>query len=228
VYALLGAAALAVAGCGAPQAGACASDIDCGASTSCDDGSCRSPSTAAHEDLRSTRVPLTPASDATVVSSSCCSSETYGRHDLLAVGNGRRGATYRAYLTFDLSSLRPGTRPVRAVLRLVNHPQWSDGAEVLDVLAFPAARAWSEDSITWLAQPGGEGAPAARASIRPALAGATAIDVTRVVSDWISGAQPNLGLVLRARHERAGGRAVWYSSEASDARRRPVLELEMP
>lgn len=225
---LAAAAAIAAASCAAPQADRCASDVDCGAATSCDEGQCRSPGTAATADLRPMRVPLEPVDDATVVSSSCCASESYGRHDLLAVGRGERGATYRTYLAFDLSTVRPGSRIARAVLRLTDHPRWSQGLERIDVLAYPAARAWSGDRLTWLVQPGGEGQPAAAAAIRPAHVGETALDVTGVVSGWLSGAQPNTGLVLQARRERARGRAVWFSSEASDARRRPRLELEIP
>jgi hypothetical protein len=225
---LAAAVMLASSSCGAPQAGACASDVDCGAETSCDEGQCRAPGMAAQADLRPMRVALEPTEDATVVSSWCCASEAYGRNDLLAVGRGERGATYRAYLAFDLSTLRPGSRITRAVLRLTDHPQWSLGVERIDVLAYPAARAWSEDRITWLVQPGGEGPPAAAVAIRPEHAGETALDVTSAVSGWLSGAQSNNGLVLRARRERARGRAVWSSSEASDARRRPRLELEIP
>ena len=161
-----------------------------------------------------------------MVSSTCCHSTDYSGHDLLAIGRGERGATYRSYLMFDLSEVQQST-VVRANLRLTTSTQWSTGAEAIDVLVFPVADPWSGPSLTWLHQPGGEGGPVARTTIRPEHNGTTLIDVSELVSSWTSKAVPNRGVMLRARPEKAGVRAVWFSSEAVEVSSRPALEVEV-
>lgn len=152
--------------------------------------------------------------------------EAFANLDQLAAGQGETGAIYRTYLSFDLEEIAEA-EVVRAQLRLASSPERSQGDEVLALLAYPAASSWSDQSLTWTTQPGGTGPPIASAAIRPAYNGETVIDVTDLVAGWVTSAIPNRGLLIRARNERPGLRAVWYSSESALVDRRPVLEVEV-
>jgi hypothetical protein len=216
---------LALASCGARRAVPCASDIDCGAATSCDEGSCISPRTTRPPDLRPRAVSLTPLDDGTVVSAAS-QTEAFGGHDVLAVGAGPGGQAYRSYLRFDLREVGRG-RVARAKLRLAARPRWCAGETPLEVVAYQAASGWTQAGLTWLGQPGGSGPPVGRAFVRPAYEGETVIDLTEVVRRWISRASPNHGVVLRAARETADMRVAWSSSEATVVRQRPTLDIEI-
>lgn len=98
---------------------------------------------------------------------------------------------------------------------------------MLEVLVFPVARQWSALSLTWFRQPGGSGGPAAGSVLRPEHNGMTRIDITNLVTSWMSRSVPNRGILLRAQPERSGSRVAWYSNEATDIAHRPVLEVQV-
>ncbi len=216
----------ASAGCAGQQPFLCASDIDCGAPSSCDHGTCRTAANAPRPDLRTERRVLYPVGDATVTSARCCSDEALGDQDLLAVGRDSNGSVYRSYLLFDLSPLE-GADVTRAELRLFAHPRWSSGDEVLSLFLFPVARSWNQDAMTWRRQPGGNGGPMATTLLRPEHNREVAFDVTRLVSAWASASLPNRGVLLATGGDHSSSRVVFFSSEATVADHRPVIEVEV-
>lgn len=204
----------------------CASDVDCGSSTTCDHGLCRSEANAQIRDLRPERVVVDVSADSTVLSSNAGRAESFGANDHLAVGRGREDEVYRSYLHIDLGEIR-NREVVHAELRLTSDPRWCQGDNTIEVLAYPAARSWSQSDITWIRQPGGNGAPVARAALRPEHNNEAVFEITELVAAWLDDSIPNQGVLLRVRRENSRGRVAWFSSESPLSDHRPVVEVEV-
>jgi hypothetical protein len=222
----LGAMAFWSVACSGARSVACASDLDCGASTACDQGQCINPRAATPPDLRPRRVALHPHDDASVLSSTCCQTTSYGAQDLLVVGGSGGSQVYRSFLRFHLPRLQ-GEKVVAAHLRLVTRPRWCDGDEPLEILAFATSNVWNQADLTWISQPEGEGSPVGRVVVRPTHSGETVIDLTRLVKRWSATPSDAHGLLLRASQERTNLRIAWFSKESSDERLRPRLDIEV-
>lgn len=224
--ALLGLVAAGPLACASGRAVACASDLDCGATTACDQGRCVSPSSVEPPDLRPQRVVVRPRDDGTVLSATCCQTTSYGGHDSLVVGGAEGGQVYRSYLRFQTPRWSKA-EVVRAHLRLVAQPRWSQGSEPFEVLVFGAPSGWTQTGLTWVSQPGGRGQPMGRAVIRPSHNGVTVIEVSELVRRWAASSSEDHALLLRTSNERTNLRVVYFSVEANDPAKRPRLEVEI-
>lgn len=212
--------------CAGSRTVACASDLDCGGSTSCDQSQCVSPSSVRSPDLRPRRIAIFPRDDGTVSSASCCRTASFGGHDLLVVGGNGQGGAYRSYLRFELPSL-PHEEVVRARLLLTTQPRWCVGDEPFELLVYAVSNGWSQSGLSWQGQPGGTGAPVGRTVVRPTHSGEVVLDLTEIVRRWSLRAAPNQGLVIRAASERTSSRIAWFSSETSATDLRPRLDIEV-
>jgi hypothetical protein len=133
----------------------------------------------------------------------------------LHIGTPDGGTTkYRSFLQFDVSALA-GATIQSATLRLYN--SYTGSCSGWWMYAYPVTRSWSQSTITWANQPGVNTSPGYSAAadfgvgntaagcpdhpnfINPdASDGIHRLDVTGMVSGWVSGALPNHGLRLSA------------------------------
>jgi RHS repeat-associated protein len=154
----------------------------------------------------------------------------YGAEDRIWVGP-QSDATNRALLRFDLRDIPAGATISKAVVSAW-HSYRIDTAQT--VRAFPATAEWREgaalstcsrESATWYeayggvpwAANGGDPGPAAAATVTHTAgqpAGFDDFDITGVAAQWVSGAMPNHGLVLRQEQEAPGtGSMLSYHSD---------------
>lgn len=155
---------------------------------------------------------------------------------ILATSENTIGHTTRTLIGFDLSSVPFDAEDVtEATLNLyaIDGEAIFQGAfrnpnpgAAADVQAWVASEAWVEDEVTWATQPGAG-----------ALAGSTVvddveqwvrIDVTQAVRDWLSGAEPNYGFVVRMAEEVRDpdtGAVVGVVYDSSSAMHKPFLEI---
>lgn len=99
----------------------------------------------------------------------------------------------------------------------------SSPAVVGELRLHPVLEAWDEAALTWSQRPAYGAEETALTSI--AGYGTLELDVTGLVRDWLDGATPNHGVVLRNPTARTLG---MHSLEASvDAALRPALVIEV-
>ncbi len=160
---------------------------------------------------------------------SAASSTNFGGNRLLIATNS--GNQAHPLLRFDLSALPSGIE-VRSATLTLSLTQLSSGnsggAEVHRV-----TRAWAENQANWLqasgaanwTTPGGEfeTEPAASATVDSAQPGPVQWDITDLVGDWVAGAVPNEGLLIRVSPGVAG--AQFASSDHEDAAQHPTLTV---
>jgi hypothetical protein len=135
----------------------------------------------------------------------------------------------RAYVQFDLLPIQAtGRWPTRVLYRWYQHR--ASAAGCLDVTLHRVTAAWNEAAVTWQNKPGHDGAVVARACVGDSFAnGWKQADVTALVQQWLLGAVPNHGLVLRDPSETTAGAArpgFAHSRENGTAALVPHLEVE--
>ncbi|HNT05202.1 MAG TPA: DNRLRE domain-containing protein, partial [Anaerolineae bacterium] len=125
-------------------------------------------------------------------------------------------------LRYDLSSIPAGSRVLCAAQRLYGE-MWSGAPFELELGAFAVKRPWTLTEATYsLAasgvpwQTGGCNGPLDRRQVPEVTFTATQVqhwyelDVTRVVSEWVSGVTPNLGLSFQAL-DRFDEDSLWFT-----------------
>lgn len=135
----------------------------------------------------------------------------------------------RAHLQFDLGPIQQSGRwPTRVLLRWYQHR--ASAAGCLDVSVHRITAAWSEASVTWQTKPSHDLATVARVCVGDAAGtGWKEGDVTALVQDWLLGAVPNHGLVLRDPTESNAGAArpgFAHSRENGNPALVPHLQVE--
>jgi hypothetical protein len=137
---------------------------------------------------------------------------------LLALPAGELGpTTYQGLLRFELGVIPAGATLVSATLELTSAA--SLGAPTVSLHRVTAP--WSELSVSGSSFAGAFD-PVAAASFPSGGPGASlTIDVLPLVAPWVSGAQPNHGVLLAA----GPGRVVFRSSEVPSAAERPELSV---
>lgn len=138
--------------------------------------------------------------------------QNYGNHPLLRVGG-----KDESLLSFDLSSIPAGSTVDSATLRL--YVNGSAGENPVNIHA--ATAAWSEGTVTYQSfdqqYDGG-----IAGVIQPASPNALkSADITGLVTDWLTGAQPNLGMLL----ETVGNKKSIFVSSEGAAAYAPSLEV---
>lgn len=124
--------------------------------------------------------------------------------------------SFITYLRFELPTdlVGPGEQVGEAMLTVVyaiDEVGFGEGSDVPGVLECrPVASPWSENSVTWLAQPA-FGPPVDVIEGIEAL-GPLSFDVTGLVADWVDGVRPNHGFALTNPTSRLMG---FFSFEAS-------------
>ena len=130
------------------------------------------------------------------------------------------GNEYRTLLQFDLTALPSGAVVHTATLEL--YLQSFGSSDVVE--AHVLLRDWTENGVTWNAYdgvsawdtPGGDYDPASAGSFLADGTGPKAMDITDVVANWASGAQPNYGLMLLSPPSAGGSANKYHSSDKSN------------
>lgn len=123
-----------------------------------------------------------------------------------------------ALLRFDLSSIPANVTVNSATLKLF-------AVEQLNAVTVHAATAaWDEFIVTFNSF-NQQFNPTVRATIPPALLAARNVNVTGLVSDWVSGSLVNNGLLLDTAATAVSLPSIFYSSESTDVGNRPGLEV---
>jgi hypothetical protein len=161
-----------------------------------------------------TTVTLPPAavhtSDAPTGSSACAGSPcTQTADGTLKVGSDG-SATWRSYLTFDLSAIPAGARVSQATLTLGTPTTIGSAGPAPAVDLYAMGASWSAstagDVLTHLTDP----AAAATSPIGPAT-----LDVSELVQFWVTGDHQNYGIALLSSGEQSGYGTSFPSASAS-------------
>jgi CubicO group peptidase (beta-lactamase class C family) len=134
----------------------------------------------------------------------------FGSNETISVGyfSGDGVSIYRGLARFDLSGI-----PAEAVIVSADMSLYADDGTVSkQIQVRRLTGAWSESSVNWNNQPQ-SAAPEASRYVGDG-AGAYAWNVRQTVQDWVSGAQPNNGFLLRAADESESGYRNFRSREA--------------
>ncbi len=129
--------------------------------------------------------------------------QNFGDDDYLGFG-ASAGYNYRGYVRFNLSAIPCGSTIKNAILRLFVFDRGSGYAIIARSIG-----SWSESSITWNNQPGGELQPYAT-STPPSAGYWWEIDVKSIVQKWITDCASNYGFNI----EGTGNVIIVYSSES--------------
>jgi RHS repeat-associated protein len=181
----------------------------------------------------------------------CYDSRNYGGEAYLRVGTAANGVVHRPLLWFDLRGIPPGATVSAGTLQLsYNGTSAPTTAAGRGIDVYKVTRAWQEGSgvapgscngtgaswkdvkggVAWTS-PGGDVGSSASASVGPKARGADGTDsfnVTSLVQQWVSGAAPNHGVLLRLADESVPADNPYFdyqSDNAADAGRRPLLTV---
>ncbi|NNE45006.1 MAG: DNRLRE domain-containing protein, partial [Gemmatimonadetes bacterium] len=159
----------------------------------------------------------------------------------LLYDNGTRTLTSRMMLQFDVSGIPPGAQITSASLGLWH---WLGDGRQDRIDLHAVTRPWVEGTgssgsgVTWLtsdgstpwATPGGDFNPTVLTFARtPRGTGWTRWDVTALVQQWVNGAVPNHGVLLKHRNENARNRRFHYFfSDESFVPPRLVITYTLP
>jgi len=156
--------------------------------------------------------------DATIKSTA--QQTNFGANPVLRVSSGDE-----ALVQFDLTSIPPSAAVTRATMKLyVNGAHGQETIEVHRVLT-----PWTEAAVTYSSfeqQFAAEVSAAFRVESDTAL---KSVDLTSLASAWISGAEPNRGVLLLSSSANAGdgegNPTIFVSSDAGSRSKRPALEV---
>ncbi|NVJ22251.1 DNRLRE domain-containing protein [Myxococcus sp. AM011] len=123
-----------------------------------------------------------------------------------------------ALLKFDVSSIPSNSTINSATLQLFAV------AQLNAVTVHAATAAWDEFTVTFNSF-NQQFSPTVRATIPPALLSARNVNVTGLVTDWVSGSLVNNGLLLDTAATAVSVPSIFYSSESTDIANRPGLEV---
>jgi hypothetical protein len=167
-----------------------------------------------------TAVPSSTYSFVTVADAwleSASTAAAHGPEKDLKVKN-KSGDHHRSVLLFDLSGLPSGADIASAQLQLFVKTTDSSGNPVQ---VYRATAAWNEATVTWGNAGGSYDGAWVQAQFQPAAAGASSVDVTRLVRLWTTGGVPNFGVYLVATSNDV--ESVYASREEGDSTRVPRL-----
>ncbi len=127
-------------------------------------------------------------------------------------------AEVRTLLQFDLSGLPANAHVQTARLEL----QLQSHGTTDTVTAHALIRDWTESSATWDKRnwisrwdtPGGDFDPDSAGSLLANGTGPKSMHITAVAQQWVSGARPNYGLLLRSSPSASGEENIYHSSES--------------
>lgn len=179
----------------------------------------RSPST----ETTALQATILATSTATVVKLPGTSPDALLGLPVMTVGNDGAETAWRAYAWFDLSALARSARIESAELILASSNNAGGQAMTSTGHLKALATAWDATTLTWERQP----PTAMSADLKIVLHRTQSedrIDVTPLVSAWVSGELPNFGLRL----ETPAGNSFWKSyigATTTDAARGPRLEI---
>jgi hypothetical protein len=133
----------------------------------------------------------------------------------------------RGYFRFDLTPLAGLGVPVRASVHWYQAQVRESGPPRL-VTAHRVTAAWSEGTLTYFNAPSNDAQALAAVHVGPGTPiGWKAWDITSLVQDWLAGAQPNFGVVLRHPDEQNFDLSTGVGpSRESPAPQRPYLEVD--
>ncbi len=134
---------------------------------------------------------------------------------------GNNGADRYALYRFDLSAIAAGTTISRAVARVfvIDKPSTSD------VHLYRITADWAEDTVTWDSFSHAYDAGVTQGVIPkdPPTGAFYDVDVTSLVQQWVNGATPNFGFVLKSQG--SNDLSDYSSKEYGDASKRTYLEV---
>jgi len=121
----------------------------------------------------------------------------------------------RGLVNFDLSSVPDGATIQNATLRIYYMGHWEFPDWVDTITAYQVQGTWQEMSVTWNNKPGFGNRYGDVDVVADGNWGWRELDVTDLVQDWVDGAYPNRGIMLRG--EEASGaessRRSFYTRE---------------
>ncbi|MCP3166674.1 DNRLRE domain-containing protein [Myxococcus qinghaiensis] len=123
-----------------------------------------------------------------------------------------------ALLRFDLSSIPANVTVNSATLQLFAV------AQLNAVTVHAATAAWDEFTVTFNSF-NQQFNPTVRATIPPAALSVRNVNVTGLVSDWVSGSLANNGFLLDTAATAVSIPSIFYSGESTDVGNRPGLEV---
>lgn len=103
----------------------------------------------------------------------------------------------RGLMRFELSSVPPGTPITQAQLHLYLYGSCDLRERSHTVAVHSLSADWTENLVTWSTQPLAADDAAGSTPIQSRTWGWYTIDITALVMEWIDGARPNYGLMLR-------------------------------
>jgi hypothetical protein len=118
----------------------------------------------------------------------------------------------RSYLRFDLSGLPSDSTITSATLRLRHAGGQDYPGQSRTTTFYRVTGSWSEASLTWNNRPGYAEAVGS-VSTTYNLQDWVSLDVTNLVRAWVSGSQPNYGLVAIGPESTVGIYRIFFSSE---------------
>lgn len=155
------------------------------------------------------------------------------------------GSDSRALIHFDLSVLPAASTIYSATLELSTpgdpYPpitvdlhrlteEWNEGTDINGTISPPDGATWNErkPGVTWTT-PGGDYDPTIISSYNFTTPGETAsFDVTSLVRDWVTQAQPNYGLIAIGRTLSAGLSIVASDKPSVNARPKLTINYSCP
>ncbi len=146
------------------------------------------------------------------------------------ITNSETSKEVRSLLHFDLSDISSTVRIISATLEL-NLDSVSGDADVVRVHRL--SRNWTENGVTWLTydgannwtKPGGDFDAEVAASFVADTEGWKTLDISTLAQTWVSGLQPNFGLLLLSPSMSGNNEKKYISSDDSDAALHPKLTI---
>jgi hypothetical protein len=139
-----------------------------------------------------------------------------------------RAKISRGVMKFDLANIPVGTAIAQARLHFYLYGSCDLANRAHTITVYSVTEAWEENSITWNTRPN-FGEAYGSTSVQSRSWGWYTVDVTGLVSQWISGTLPNNGLLLRGP-ESAGNDSALLEllTRNAAAAYTPYLEITYP
>jgi len=133
------------------------------------------------------------------------------------------GKIVRSLVRFDLSGLPPGAQINSATLRLHLTGSWDYPNRYRTITTYRVGSGWAEMAVTWHNKPSCQEAYGSN-SVKEDAWGWYDFNVTALVQAWVSGSQPNYGIMVRGP-EHSGHDSSWRAFSTKEGAYPPQLVI---
>lgn len=133
------------------------------------------------------------------------------------------GKIVRSLVRFDLSGLPPGAQINSATLRLYLTGSWDYPNRYRTITTYRVGSGWAEMAVTWHNKPSCQEAYGSN-SVKEDAWGWYDFNVTALVQAWVSGSQPNYGIMVRGP-EHSGHDSSWRAFSTKEGASPPQLVI---